>query len=450
MGFGIIPWFFKSIFSIIIFKKLMTKIKSIKARQILDSRGFPTLEAEVMLDNDIMAICSVPSGASTGKLEAYELRDNDQANFLGKSVLKAVANVNTIIKQELIGKDSSDQSQLDKILIDLDGTQNKSKLGANAILGVSLASAKAYAKLNKKPFFEYLVSSQNYIMPVPMMNIINGGKHADNKIDIQEFMIAPISSDSMAHAIRMGAEVFHNLKNLLKEKFYNTNVGDEGGFAPNINSASEALDFICKAIEKSGYKVGKDIVLALDCASSEFYEGGLYEMKGEGKRFNHEQIVKYYENLVNSYPIFSIEDPCAEDDFDGWKHITNVLGSRIQLVGDDLFVTNPKILANGIKQKIANAILIKVNQIGTLTETLQAIDLAKSSNYSNIISHRSGETEDSTIAHIAVATSVGQIKTGSLCRSDRTAKYNELIRIEEYLGDRAKYAGKSILKYDKN
>jgi len=424
----------------------MFKIKKISALQILDSRGFPTVEAEVELENGGVGNCAVPSGASTGKLEAHELRDGDSTKYLGKSVLKAVENVNNIIHKNLMGKDASRQKEIDQILIDLDASKNKSKLGANAILAVSIACSKAVANSQKMPFFEYLGGKNGNVLPVPMMNIINGGKHADNKIDIQEFMIAPIGLNSIEGAIQAGCEVFHNLKSILKKHNFNTNVGDEGGFAPNLNSSKQALDFVSEAIIKSGYKIGKDIYLALDCASSEFYESGIYKMTGEEKNFDSSQIVDFYEDLVNSYPIFSIEDPCAEDDFAGWKMITKRLGDKIQLVGDDLFVTNPEILKKGIAEKMANAILIKVNQIGTLSETLEAINIANLSHYKNIISHRSGETEDATIAHIAVATNAGQIKTGSLCRSDRTAKYNELLRISNYLGSSAKYAGSSILK----
>jgi len=424
----------------------MNIIKSIKSLQIIDSRGFPTIEATVALESGAVGSCAVPSGASTGKLEACELRDGDAKQYLGKSVLNAVENVNSIIASRLCGLDATNQQKIDEILIDLDGTQNKSKLGANAILAVSLACAKACANNSKKPFFEYLGDSRGNLMPVPMMNIINGGKHADNKIDIQEFMIAPIGATTIEDAIRAGAEIFHHLKAILKKQGFNTNVGDEGGFAPSLDSARQALDFISQATIKAGYNLGTDIMLALDCASSEFYENGLYNLAGEGKKLNNSQIIEYYQDLVNSYPIFSIEDPLAEDDFAGWKEITKLLGNKIQIVGDDLFVTNPRILENGIKEKMANAVLVKVNQIGTLTETLQTINIAKNAGYNNIISHRSGETEDATISHIAVATNAGQIKTGSLCRSDRTAKYNELLRISNYLGNSAKYAGNSILK----
>ncbi len=424
----------------------MTKISQIKAREILDSRGLPTLEAEIHLADGSYAIAAVPSGASTGSLEACELRDNDKARFLGKGVLKAVSNINEKIATKLVGLDASKQKEIDQIMIEMDGTENKSSLGANAILAVSLACAKAQAISQKLPLFEYLGGKDAQVLPVPMMNIINGGKHADNKIDIQEFMIMPVGAPSIKDAIRIGAEIFQHLKSLLKKDLHNTNVGDEGGFAPNLDSAKEALDYIAKATEKSGYKLGSDVVLALDCASTEFYKNEKYDLAGEGRVLSSDQMIKYYEELVRDYPIFSIEDACSEDDYEGWKNVTSALGDKIQLVGDDLFVTNPKILQKGISEKMANALLVKFNQIGTLTETLDAISIAKNAGYNNIISHRSGETEDATIAHIAVATNAGQIKTGSLCRSDRTAKYNELIRIEEHLGNRAKYAGKSILK----
>ena len=424
----------------------MTKIVSIKAREIIDSRGFPTLEAEIVLNSGAKAIAAVPSGASTGSLEAYELRDGDKNKFLGKGVLRAVENVNIKIAKRLIGFDASKQKEIDDLMIEMDGLENKSNLGANAILAVSLACAKASANSYNLPLFEYLGGKNANLLPVPMMNIINGGKHADNKIDIQEFMVMPVGAPSIKDAIRCGAEIFQHLKSLLKDDRHNTNVGDEGGFAPNLNSSKEALDYIAKATEKAGYKLGSEVVLALDCASSEFYKDGKYNLEGEKKILSSDQLIAYYEELVKDYPIFSIEDACAENDFNGWKKITKILGKKIQLVGDDLFVTNPKILSNGIKENMANAMLVKFNQIGTLSETLAAITLAKSAGYNNIISHRSGETEDTTIAHIAVATNAGQIKTGSLCRSDRTAKYNELIRIEEYLGNQAKYAGNSILK----
>ncbi len=424
----------------------MTQIVAIKAREILDSRGFPTLEAEIHLADGSIGIAAAPSGASTGSLEACELRDGDATRFLGKGVLKAVENVNQIIAAKLVGFDASRQKEIDVMMIEMDGSKNKSNLGANAILGVSLACAKAAALSNKLPLFEYLGGREAQILPVPMMNIINGGKHADNKIDIQEFMVMPIAASSIKDSIRIGAEIFQHLKSLLKKDGHNTNVGDEGGFAPNLNSSEEALDYIAKAVEKAGCRLGSDVVLALDAASTEFYRGGKYHLDGEGKILGSDELVRYYENLVNNFPIFSIEDACAENDFEGWAKITQALGKKIQLVGDDLFVTNPEILRKGIAQGLANAVLIKVNQIGTLSETLETMNIAKAANYNNILSHRSGETEDTTIAHIAVATNCGQIKTGSLCRSDRTAKYNELIRIEEYLGNRAIYAGKSILK----
>ncbi len=424
----------------------MTKIVLVKAREILDSRGFPTLEAEIHLDDNSVALAAVPSGASTGSLEACELRDGDKARFLGKGVLKAVENVNKKISSKLIGLDPFNQRAIDQMMIEMDGTENKSNLGANAILAASLAVAKVSAVSKRIPLFEYLGGSQAQVLPVPMMNIINGGKHADNKIDIQEFMVMPVEAASVKDSIRIGAEIFQHLKSLLKKDGHNTNVGDEGGFAPNLNSTKEALDYVSKAVEKAGYTLGKEVVLALDSASTEFYKNGKYDLAGEGRILSSDQMVHYYEELVNNYPIFSIEDAFAENDYEGWKSITAALGKKIQLVGDDLFVTNPKILQQGIIDHMANAMLVKFNQIGTLSETLDAINLAKSAGYNNVISHRSGETEDTTIAHIAVATNAGQIKTGSLCRSDRTAKYNELIRIEEYLGTKAKYAGKTILK----
>lgn len=430
----------------------MTKISAIKAREILDSRGFPTLEADVILEDGSIGTAAVPSGASTGSLEACELRDGDKSKFLGKGVSKAVANVKEKIAPKLIGIDSSEQEKIDNLMIELDGSENKSNLGANAILAVSLANARACAISKKIPLFAHIsaIDSGNTAtgntLPVPMMNIINGGKHADNKIDIQEFMIMPVGAKSVKDSIRIGAEIFQHLKKLLQADGHNTNVGDEGGFAPNLNSTKEALDYVAKATEKAGYKLGEEVVLALDSASTEFYKDGKYHLEGEGRVLSSSELVSYYEELVNNYPIFSIEDACAEDDFAGWKEITAKLGNKIQLVGDDLFVTNPKILTKGIEEKMANAMLVKVNQIGTLTETLKAINIAKKAGYNNIISHRSGETEDTTIAHIAVATNAGQIKTGSLCRSDRTAKYNELIRIEETLSAKAKYAGKSIIK----
>ena len=416
----------------------MAKIESIIAREILDSRGNPTLEADVILEDGTIGRASVPSGASTGSLEAFELRDNDKNRYLGKGVLKAKKNVNEIIAKELIGESVFNQNRIDEIMLKIDGTKNKSNLGANAILAISLAVAKAGANCLKLSLFQYIArnilnNESADLMPIPMMNILNGGEHADNKIDIQEFMVMPISAGSISDAIRMGAEIFHNLKKILKDSNHNTNVGDEGGFAPDLDSAEEALDFISKAIIVSGYEVGKDVVFALDAASTEFYDNGQYNLKGEGKNLNSDELIKYYQNLCDKYPIISIEDAMAEDDFDGWRKITEILGDKITLVGDDLFVTNKEILQKGIDQKMANAILIKVNQIGTLSETLETIKLAQENNYKTIISHRSGETEDNTISHIAIATNAGQIKTGSLCRSDRTAKYNELIRIEEFL-----------------
>ena len=412
------------------------KITAIKAREVLDSRGFPTVEADVTLENGVVASAMVPSGASTGKLEACELRDGDKSRYLGKGVLKAVENVNGAITEKLIGMDSKDQKAIDQAMIDLDGSENKSNLGANAILAVSLAVAKAHSAASGVNLFDhvrslYSVKLDGYKMPVPMMNIINGGKHADNAIDIQEFMIMPFGAKNIADAIRMGAEVFHHLKSLLKEGGFVTNVGDEGGFDPNFNSATQALDYILKAIEKAGYKAGTDIKLALDSASSEFYEDGVYDMQGEGKRLSGDELVEYYKDLVAKYPIFSIEDGAAEDDYETWKKLTLELGDKVQLVGDDLFVTNPKILQKGIDDKMANSILIKVNQIGTLSETLDAIALGANNGYNSVISHRSGETEDNFISHIALAVNAGQIKTGSLCRSDRIAKYNELIRMNE-------------------
>ena len=424
----------------------MTAIVDIHAREILDSRGNPTVEVDVLLESGAFGRAAVPSGASTGVHEAVELRDGDKTRFGGKGVLKAVENVNTIIADAIIGMEAEDQTAVDEAMIALDGTENKGKLGANAILGVSLAVAKAAAEEAGLPLYRYIGGTFAHVLPVPMMNILNGGKHADNPIDIQEFMIAPIGAKTMADAVRMGAEVFHALKKELKDAGCNTNVGDEGGFAPELKTAEEALSFIVKAIEKAGYKPGEDVRIAIDAASSEFYENGKYEMKGEGKSFTSAEIVDYYANLCEKFPIFSIEDGVAEDDWEGWKILTDKLGSKIQLVGDDLFVTNPKRLAMGIEKGVGNSILVKVNQIGTLTESLAAIEMAHKHGYTAVVSHRSGETEDSTIADIVVATNAGQIKTGSLSRSDRMAKYNQLIRIEEELGDVAVYAGKSILR----
>ena len=424
----------------------MADITQINAREILDSRGNPTLEAEDYLSDGSFGIASVPSGASTGSLEAHELRDGDPKRYLGRGVLKAIKNVNETIATALIGMESEDQEEIDATMIELDGTQNKSNLGANAILAVSLANAIASANSLDLPFYEYIGDDTGVMTPTPMMNIINGGAHADNKIDIQEFMIMPVSATSITDGIRMGAEVFHYLKALLKKDGFATNVGDEGGFAPNFGSTTQALDYISQAVHKTGYHLGTDIVLALDAAATEFYTGGKYNLLGENKILDSDELIKYYQNLVAKYPIASIEDACSEADFEGWKNITLAMGNKVQLVGDDLFVTNPEILEKGINEKMANAILIKPNQIGTLSETLQAIYLAKTNGYNTIISHRSGETEDTYIAHIAVGTNAGQIKTGSLCRSDRIAKYNELIRINEHLGKKAIYAGKSILK----
>lgn len=423
----------------------MTAITHIHAREILDSRGNPTIEVDVGLEDGSFGRASVPSGASTGSLEALELRDGDKKRYKGKGVRKAVATVNGEISDALLGFEAEDQVKLDKALIDLDGTKNKAKLGANAILGVSLATAKAAADAANMPLYRYVGGVNAHILPVPMMNIINGGQHANNKLDIQEFMIMPVAAENMADAIRIGAEIFHELKHRLSEDGYNTAVGDEGGFAPNFAKADEALSYIMKAVEGAGYKAGKDIMLALDVAASEFYHDGKYVMSGEGETMDCGKLLRYYETLVSRYPIASIEDPMAEDDHIGWKEITDLLGKKIQIVGDDLFVTNPSILAEGIKLGLANALLVKVNQIGTLTETLQAVQLAHRSGYRAILSHRSGETEDATIAHLAVATNCGQIKTGSLSRSDRMAKYNELLRIEEQLGSAAHYAGKAIL-----
>ncbi len=424
----------------------MTAILGIEGREILDSRGNPTVEVDVYLEDGSMGRAAVPSGASTGALEALELRDGDKARYLGKGVLNAVENVNTEIADAVLGLDAEDQYHIDQTMIELDGTENKGRLGANAILGVSMAVAHAAAKACNLPLYQYLGGAAARSLPVPMMNIINGGAHADNPIDIQEFMIMPVNASNMRDAIRMGAEVFHALKKQLSDAGLNTNVGDEGGFAPNIESADAALGYIMKAVEAAGYVPGEDIMLALDAASSEFHKNGKYELTGEGKSLDDEGLISYYEDLVNRYPIISIEDAMAEDDHAGWKILTGLLGDKVQLVGDDLFVTNPAILAKGIEEGIANAILVKVNQIGTLSETLQAVEMAHKAGYKAVLSHRSGETEDATISHIAVATNCGQIKTGSLSRSDRLAKYNELIRIDELLGPSASYAGVSILR----
>ena len=424
----------------------MSDIIDIHAREILDSRGTPTVEVDVVLDSGAFGRAAVPSGASTGAHEAVELRDGEADRYNGKGVLKAVDAVNDTIADEICGYDAFDQIEIDHAMIDMDGTPNKGNLGANAILGVSLAVAKAAAEEAGEPLYRYVGGVNAHVLPVPMMNILNGGKHADNPVDIQEFMIMPVSAPSIAEAVRMGSEVFHALKSDLKQAGLNTNVGDEGGFAPAVKSADEALGFIMKAIENAGYKAGEDVVLALDAASSEFYRDGKYVLAGEGKTFDAAGIVDYYKKLVKAYPIMSIEDGCAEDDFAGWKLLTDTLGKKIQLVGDDLFVTNTARLRDGIDKGIANSILVKVNQIGTLTETLNAVDMAHRAGYTAILSHRSGETEDSTIADLAVATGCGQIKTGSLSRSDRLAKYNQLMRIEEELGDSAAYAGTGIFR----
>jgi enolase len=424
----------------------MSAIADIRAREILDSRGNPTVEVEVELESGGMGRAGVPSGASTGAHEAVELRDGDRKRYGGKGVLKAVAAVNADIMDLLAGLDATEQIKIDRALIELDGTPNKARLGANAILGVSLAVAKAAAFEAGLPLYRYVGGSQAALLPVPMMNIINGGAHADNPIDIQEFMIMPVKADRFAEALRMGSEVFHALRSQLKEAGHNTNVGDEGGFAPNLATADEALGFVMKAIEKAGYRPGDDIVLALDPASTEFFKNGKYELEGEGKSLDQAGMVDYYAGLCSRYPIVSIEDGMAEDDMTGWKAITERLGDKVQLVGDDLFVTNPKRLAQGIRDGLANAILVKVNQIGTLTETMEAVAMARNAGYGAVMSHRSGETEDATIADLAVATNCGQIKTGSLSRSDRLAKYNQLLRIEEQLGTQARYAGRSILR----
>jgi enolase len=424
----------------------MTAILDITAREILDSRGNPTVEVDVLLESGAMGRAAVPSGASTGAHEAVELRDGDKSRYGGKGVLKAVAAVNGDITEALVGLDAEDQMTIDRTMIDLDGSDNKSRYGANAILGVSMACAKAMADELDVPLYRYLGGPYAHVLPTPMMNIINGGKHADNPVDFQEFMIMPVGFDNFADALRCGAEIFHALKKQLHDAGMNTNVGDEGGFAPAVKSASDALDFIMKSIESAGYKPGADVMIALDCAATEFFKDGKYHLEGEGRTLTSDQMVAYFEELCAKYPIVSIEDGLAEDDWDGWMKLTKSLGERVQLVGDDLFVTNAKRLARGIEMKAANAILVKVNQIGSLTETLEAIEMAKRAGFGIILSHRSGETEDSTIADIAVATNAGQIKTGSLSRSDRTAKYNQLLRIEEELGDAASYAGATILR----
>lgn len=424
----------------------MSTIIDIHAREILDSRGNPTVEVDVILEDGTMGRAAVPSGASTGAYEAVEKRDGDKSRYMGKGVLEAVAAVNGEIAEELVGFDATEQVAIDQTMIELDGTENKGRLGANAILGVSLATAKAAADFTTQPLFRYVGGTSARILPVPMMNIINGGEHADNPIDIQEFMIMPTSAANIRDAVRMGSEVFHTLKKELSSAGLATGVGDEGGFAPNIASTREALDFILKSIEKAGYKPGEEIHLALDCAATEYYKDGKYVLSGEGKSLTSEENADYLAALVNDYPIISIEDGMSEDDWDGWKALTDAIGDKVQLVGDDLFVTNPTRLAEGIERGCANSMLVKVNQIGSLTETLRAVDMAHRARYTNVMSHRSGETEDATIADLAVATNCGQIKTGSLARSDRLAKYNQLIRIEESLGEIAEYAGASILK----
>ena len=424
----------------------MTAIVDIIGREILDSRGNPTVEVDITLEDGSHGRAAVPSGASTGAHEAVELRDGDKSRYLGKGVLKAVAAVNGEIAEAVVGLDAEDQRRLDHELIALDGTPNKSRLGANAILGVSLATAKAAAAARGLPLYRYVGGASAHILPVPMMNIINGGAHADNPIDIQEFMIMPVGADTCSDAIRMGAEIFHTLKKRLSDAGHGTNVGDEGGFAPNLASADDALGFIMGAIESAGYKAGDDVMLALDCAATEFFKDGRYHLEGEGKTLDGVGMAKYLADLVSRYPIISIEDGMSEDDWDGWKALTDLVGARCQLVGDDLFVTNTRRLLRGIENGIANSILVKVNQIGSLSETLDAIDMAHRARYTAVMSHRSGETEDSTIADLAVATNCGQIKTGSLSRSDRLAKYNQLIRIEGELGDVARYAGRRVVR----
>jgi enolase len=424
----------------------MTAIIDLHARVILDSRGNPTVEVDVMLEDGSFGRAAVPSGASTGAHEAVELRDGDKTRWKGKGVDNAVEAVNGEIVEAVIGLDAEDQADVDRAMIELDGTENKSRLGANAILGVSLATAKAAADSRGLPLYKYVGGVSAHLLPVPMMNIINGGAHADNPIDFQEFMIMPVGAPSLYEAVRCGAEIFHTLKSALHAKGLATSVGDEGGFAPNLASAPDALDFIMKAIEDAGYRPGDDVMLALDCAATEFFKDGNYVLEGEGRTLSPHEMAAYLVDLAHRYPIISIEDGMSEDDFEGWKALTDAIGGKVQLVGDDLFVTNPKRLADGIERGLANSLLVKVNQIGTLTETLEAVALAQRSSYTAVMSHRSGETEDATIADLAVATNCGQIKTGSLARSDRLAKYNQLIRIEEQLGDAARYAGRSILR----
>ena len=428
----------------------MTQIKSLHAREILDSRGNPTLEAEIVLDSGAFGRAAVPSGASTGAREAIELRDGDKSRYFGKGVLKAVANVNTTISDAVLGTDAADQASLDQKLIALDGSPNKGNLGANALLGVSLAAAHAMAAHQGQPLWARLAQSENLLLPVPMMNIINGGAHADNSVDMQEFMVLPLGLPTFADSLRCGVEIFHTLKSVLKKKGMNTAVGDEGGFAPNLSSNEAAVETILEAIEQSGYRVGEDVALGLDCAASEFFSDGLYRLESEGKTFEPGAFAEYLANWVRQYPIISIEDGMAEDDWEGWAILTGLVGKDCQLVGDDLYVTNTEIFRKGIEMGITNSILIKLNQIGTLTETLEAIDMARNAGFSAVISHRSGETEDTTIADLAVATSATQIKTGSLCRSDRVAKYNQLLRIEEALGARGRFAGRGAFSNIQN
>ena len=427
-------------------RRPMVEIETVHAREILDSRGNPTLEVEITLSDGSFGRAAVPSGASTGAHEAVELRDGDKSRYLGKGVLKAVMNVNDEIADAIEGLDAENQRGIDEILKTLDGTTNKGRLGANAMLGVSLALAKAVSDSLQVPLYRYVGGANAHVLPVPMMNIINGGEHADNPIDVQEFMIMPVGAESFSEALRCGAEIFHALKAKLKSDGHNTNVGDEGGFAPNLSGTRDALDYILKAIEAAGYKAGEDVFLALDVASTEFFKNGRYELKGEGKSLSSSEFVDYLEALTNDYPIISIEDGMSEDDWTGWVELQSRIGDRVQLVGDDLFVTNPVRLKSGIEMKAANSILVKVNQIGTLSETLDAVEMAHRAGYTAVMSHRSGETSDTTIADLAVATNCGQIKTGSLARSDRLAKYNQLLRIEEQLGEMAVYAGRSILK----
>ena len=430
----------------------MTKIQHIKAREILDSRGNPTVECDIILNDNSFGRAAVPSGASTGRHEAIELRDSEKNRYGGKGVKNAISNIIKVVSPKLLNKNFESIKDFDQMILSIDGTPNKSTLGANATLSLSLAFAKALANHNKQELFIFLnnnndaIEDRNYQLPVPMMNIVNGGSHADNSVDIQEFMIAPLGAPNFSESIRYGCEIFHSLKSKLKNKGLNTNVGDEGGFAPNINSANEIIELIIEAINSTGLKMNKDIMLSLDVASTEFFKDSKYHLKGENKILSSDQMVNYLKNLSDSYPIYSIEDGMSEDDWDGWNNLTSEIGHKVQLVGDDLFVTNIKRLQEGIDNKVANSILIKFNQIGTLSETLDAIKLAKQNNYTSVISHRSGETEDTTIADLSVATSAGQIKTGSLSRTDRTAKYNQLLRIEEFLGNKAQFAGRKIIR----